>query len=63
MIFAQLAVGDIHLLSRVIRGLVYFVHEPLVAGSGGEHAAHEMIAAVGMGEGMDGVVVRVAEGL
>ena len=56
MIFAELFVGDIRLFVREIGGLQNFFAQPLVAARGREHAAHEVIAAVGVGKGVQGVV-------
>ena len=56
MILAQLVLGDGNLLSSIVAGFENLVHQPLVAGSGAQHAAHEIPAAVGMGKGMEGIV-------
>ena len=61
MIFAELFVGDIRLFAREIGGLQNFFAQPLVAARGREHAAHQVIAAVGVGKGVQGVVGVDAE--
>ena len=59
MIFSKLR--DILLLACIILRSDDLVHPPLVAGSSTEHAAHEMIFAVRMGEGMKRIVAVHAE--
>ena len=61
MIFAELFIGDIRLFAREIGGLQNFFAQPLVAARGREHAAHEVIAAVGVGKGVQGVIGVDAE--
>ena len=61
MIFAELFVGDIRLFAREIGGLQNFFAQPLVAAGSGEHAAHQVIAAVGVGKGVQGVIGVDAE--
>ena len=61
MVLTQLVGGDVHLLGCVIGGLQDLIAEPLVAGSSGQHAAHEMPAAVGMGKCMERIVGINAE--
>ena len=58
---AQLLVGDVFLLGGVILGFENFVTQPLVAAGGGEHAAHQMEAPVGMSKGMQAVGIVHAE--
>ena len=61
MIFAELFVGDIRLFARKVGRFQNFFAQPLVAARGREHAAHEVIAAVGVGKGVQGVVGVDAE--
>ena len=61
MVFSQLIVRDRSLLSVVIRSFENILHEPLVAACGREHTAHEVIPAVGMGKGVECVVLVDAE--
>ena len=61
MIFTELFVGDIRLFARKIGRFQNFFAQPLVAARGREHAAHQVIAAVGVGKGVQRVVGVDAE--
>ena len=61
MIFTEFFVGNIRLFTREIGRFENFFAQPLVAARGREHAAHEVIAAVGVGKGVQGVVGVDAE--
>ena len=61
MIFAELFVGDIRLFARKVGRFQDFFAQPLVAARGREHAAHQVIAAVGVRESVQGVVGVDAE--
>ena len=63
MVFSQLVSGDGSLFFTVPVRMVDVLHQPLVAGGGAEHAAHQMIPAVGMSKGMQGVVFIHPEGI
>ena len=55
MIFSELC--DLLLLACIILRANDLVHPPLVAGSGTQHAAHQMIFAIRVGKSMKGIVV------
>ena len=61
MVRAQLLVRDGRLLAGVVLRAQNVVHQPLVAGGGGEHAAHEMISAVRVRKGVQRVIRIHAE--
>ena len=61
MIPAQLLFLNSLLFCRKIGGFQNILAEPLVAAGGGEHTAHEVVAAVGVGKGVEGVVWVHAE--
>ena len=54
MIFSKFR--DLLLLACIILRANDLVHPPLVAGSGAEHTAHQMIFAIRVGKSMKGIV-------
>ena len=56
MVIAQLSIGNASLFCGIVGGVVDILQQPLVAGGGGEHAAHQVIAAVGVGKGVQRVM-------
>ena len=56
MVFAELLVGDIRLFAREVGRFQNFFAQPLVAARGREHAAHQVIATVGVGKGVQRVI-------
>ena len=61
MIFTELFVGNIRLFPRKIGRFQNIPAQPLVAARGGEHTAHQVIAAVGVRKGVQRVVGIDAE--
>ena len=61
MVLAELFVRNVLLLAREVGRFQNFFAQPLVAARGREHAAHQVIAAVGVGKGVQGVVGVDAE--
>ena len=54
MVVPQLVRGDGGLLGGIVAGAEDVVHQPLVAAGGGEHAPHQVVVPVGVGEGVEG---------
>ena len=61
MVLPQLVVRNGSLFRGIVGGFKNVLHQPLITGGGGEHAAHEVIPAVGMGKGVECVVLVDAE--
>ena len=61
MVFPQLVRGDGGLFRVVVCGFENVLHEPFIAGGCAEHTAHQVVAAVGMGKGVERVIPVDAE--
>ena len=61
VVMAELIFRDLRLFPGVVIGLQDLLDPPLVAGSGRENAAHQMVAAVRMREAVQGVMRIHAE--
>ena len=59
----QLVWRDGRLLGSVIGGVQHFLAPPLVAAGGGQDAAHQVVAAIRMGEAVQGVLLVYAKGI
>ena len=61
MIFAELFVGNVLLFAREVGRFENFLAQPLVAAGSRQHAAHQVIAAVSVCEGVQRVIGVDAE--